>query len=178
MCEGNFRDSIKFISDRLDPNTMFRIMVQLVKRLYIKTKWNTEDKVTGWEKKLRKTGQLKDHQHKKEHYTKQEFGMKMDNPGGRESIVVHNLTEENTVLGTEVGRSMTYQMHVGPTQQNSIEVGGLPLPNHLRNQERCPSRSSRSIAISKRLIEEIIRKGDPKKTPKDQDKLKMRTVGD
>lgn len=178
MCEGNFKDSIKFISDRLDPNTMFRIMVQLVKRLYIKTKWNTELKVTGWERKLRKTGQLKDHHHKKAQYTKQEFGIKMDNPGGRESIVVHNLTEENTVLGTEAGKSMTYQMHVGPTQQNSIEVGGVPLPQHLRNQERRPSRSGRSITISKRLIEAIIQKDDPKNSAKDQDKLKMRTVGD
>lgn len=78
MTEGGFKDTIDRVCERLDPNAVYKFMIDMLKRLYIKTRYNSPSEVRKYEAYLRSGGFLKEKKSKMIHYRKKEFGGKLD----------------------------------------------------------------------------------------------------
>lgn len=76
--ENSYKPGVDLICNRLDPSVIFKIMIDLLKRLYVKTVWNSQDSVNQLEDDLRASGKLKMKHSNSVHYKKKEFGGKLD----------------------------------------------------------------------------------------------------
>lgn len=161
MTEGHYQESIEFITSRLDPNGMFKILCSLIKRLYIKTKWNTEEMVANWEKKLRKNGQLVEKESKVDHYIKQELNSDLEVDDGAQNVTAsEDISLQKT--GGLGSRGSKRDLALNPNH----------VPKSLTHKDKNVSRSKKSIGRPRGTS------FDGKKVGMAPERMKMQTKGD
>ena len=71
MVEGGNKDAIDFIITLVDPNVLFKHMITLIKRLYLKTKYANKKDTEKWVNQLKKSGFIHEHKCDMLHYKPQ-----------------------------------------------------------------------------------------------------------
>jgi hypothetical protein len=71
--EGNYKESIDLIADILDPNKVFKLLINYTKRLYLHTLYNTPEKTMAFMADLKQKGLLKEPVESMIHYKKKKF---------------------------------------------------------------------------------------------------------
>lgn len=61
ICEGANVHAVNSLVQMIDPNALFKLMINLIKRLYVKTKYTTPKDTEKWMNHLKKKGLLKEH---------------------------------------------------------------------------------------------------------------------
>ena len=94
MFEGGYIESINLIADRLDPNIIFKIMIDYTKRLFIQTKYSDIDSVKRFETFLRGKGFFKEKGKGMKHYKKKLFDADDDPNMDKSAMEIKKVSSE------------------------------------------------------------------------------------
>jgi hypothetical protein len=151
LTENQFEPAVNLMCERLDPHVIYRIMIDLLKRLYVKTRWSTQDDVKKLEEELRGMGLLSKKKSKMTHYKKKEFGGKLDDTVPLESQLregTSNYSENGGrsanrgVGGQKSSRSFIYSMQA--PKDGNISMRHLSIKK--KNTDRSMQKSQLNIA--------------------------------
>ena len=112
--EGKHQDAIDMVADRLDPNIVFKLLINYTKRLYLQTKYDTPQEI----KKLMLKNSLRDllsqkgskmvHYKKKKFDTDEDGGEGGENAGDKSSIVNTKSIAKITIKKENLGKNKVF----------------------------------------------------------------------
>lgn len=149
---------------------IFKIMIDLLKRLYVKTKWRTPLEVKTLEKVLRSKGLLFKPKNKMVHYKPKEFGGKLD-----DEVPIESATnkEHDTNLEHYLTHSKSYKKAIVVASEQ-VEGFSAPIDCQVSNKRL----TNRSMKASMLNIPTASFKGDQNAGSKRHDSYLTTTEGD
>lgn len=108
LFEGGYKEAINIISEKLDPNHLFKLMIDYTKRFYIQTNWNSKSKAKKYERLLRIKGTLKDNVDRTVHYKPKVYDLEFMGAGDQKEKVsnFNNMSLEGQLTDEQKNKSI------------------------------------------------------------------------